>query len=32
VLLLREVGADQERVREVTSRVQQEMGLHRADM
>jgi monovalent cation:H+ antiporter-2, CPA2 family len=31
VLLLREVGADQERVREVTSRVQQEMGLHRAD-
>jgi CPA2 family monovalent cation:H+ antiporter-2 len=30
VLLLREVGADQERVREVTSRVQQEMGLHRS--
>jgi CPA2 family monovalent cation:H+ antiporter-2 len=31
VLLLREVGADPERVREVTSRVQQEMGLHRAE-
>jgi monovalent cation:H+ antiporter-2, CPA2 family len=31
VLLLREVGADQERVREATSRVQEEMGLHRAE-
>ncbi|MBA3483294.1 MAG: NAD-binding protein, partial [Pirellulales bacterium] len=31
VLLLREVGADQERVREATSRVHQEMGLHRTD-
>ncbi|MBA3480774.1 MAG: cation:proton antiporter [Pirellulales bacterium] len=30
VLLLREVGADPDRVREVTSRVQGEMGLHRS--
>jgi CPA2 family monovalent cation:H+ antiporter-2 len=30
VLLLREMGADEERVREVTSRVQGEMGLHRS--
>ncbi len=31
VLLLREVGADPERVREVTRRVQEEMGLHRVE-